>query len=152
MKFTESIGEVMGYSIKEASEMTGLSIDTLRYYDKEGLLPNLKRKDSGYRVFYEMDLETIKTIECFKKSGMQIRDIKRYMDLFIEGQSTLQKRQDILIDQKRILNEKRAELDAALNELEKFIFFTRKAMESDLESKLRDKARALEKKKQMNQL
>ena len=84
----------MGYLIKQVSEMTRLSIDTLRFYDREGLLPNLKRKGSGYRVFHEIDLETIRIIECFKKSGMLIKDIKRYMYLFMEGESTLQERYD----------------------------------------------------------
>ena len=53
----------MSYTIKEVSEMTNLSISTLRYYDKMGLLPGLKRKESGYRMFSEGDLEMLKIID-----------------------------------------------------------------------------------------
>ena len=56
----------MNYTIKKVSQMTGLSIPTIRYYDKEGLLPDLQRKESGYRVFSDRDLEAIDLIECFK--------------------------------------------------------------------------------------
>lgn len=69
----------MGYTIKRVSELTGLSIPTLRYYDKEGLLPDLQRKESGYRIFSEQDLEAIGLIECFKQSGLTIKEIKHFM-------------------------------------------------------------------------
>ena len=56
----------MTYTIKEVSALTGLSIPTLRYYDKEGLLPDLRRKESGYRIFSDEDLYVLELIECFK--------------------------------------------------------------------------------------
>ena len=55
----------MNYSIQDISKKTGLTISTLRYYDKEGLFPNLERKESNYRVFTELELETLKIIACF---------------------------------------------------------------------------------------
>ena len=70
----------MKYTIKQVSEMTGLPIPTLRYYDKEGLLPALEHKDSGYRVFHDIDIQNIEVIECFKKTGMAIKDIREYMN------------------------------------------------------------------------
>lgn len=63
----------MGYTIKEVSEMTGLSISTLRYYDKMGLLPLLERKQSGYRNFTDGDIEMLKIIDSFKKAGLRSR-------------------------------------------------------------------------------
>ena len=71
----------MNYTIKKVSEMTGLSIPTIRYYDKEGLLPDLQRKESGYRIFSDRDLEAIDLIGCFKESGLTIREIRHFMSL-----------------------------------------------------------------------
>ncbi len=134
----------MGYSIKEVSEITGLSINTLRYYDKEGLLPNLKRKESGYRIFYDIDLEIIRMIQVFKKSGMQIKDIKRFMYLFIEGESTMNVRHQMLLEQRRNLERKRHELDQATEELDRILLLSEQAMTSDSEKELRKRAREME--------
>ena len=65
----------MNYTIGQISTMTNLSISTLRYYDAEGLFPNLNRK-SGIRQFSDRELETIRVIECLKKSGLEIKEIK----------------------------------------------------------------------------
>ena len=82
----------MNYTIKKVSEMTGLSIPTIRYYDKEGLLPDLQRKESGYRIFSDQDLEAIDLIECFKESGLTIREIRHFMSLVRQGDVTLDER------------------------------------------------------------
>ena len=82
----------MNYTIKKVSEMTGLSIPTIRYYDKEGLLPDLQRKESGYRVFSDRDLEAIDLIECVKESGLTIREIRHFMSLVRQGDVTLEER------------------------------------------------------------
>ena len=82
----------MNYTIKKVSEMTGLSIPTIRYYDKEGLLPDLQRKESGYRIFSDRDLEAIDLIECFKESGLTIREIWHFMSLVRQGDVTLEER------------------------------------------------------------
>ncbi len=141
----------MGYSIKEVAKITGLSINTLRYYDKEGLLPNLKRKESGYRVFYDIDLEIIRMIQVFKKSGMQIKDIKRFMYLFIEGESTMNVRHGMLLEQRENLERKRHELDQAIEELDRILFLSEQAMTTDSEKEFRKKARAMEAQKNRDQ-
>ena len=82
----------MNYTIKQVSEMTGLSIPTIRYYDKEGLLPDLQRKESGYRIFSDRDLEAIDLIGCFKESGLTIREIRHFMSLVRQGDVTLAER------------------------------------------------------------
>jgi DNA-binding transcriptional MerR regulator len=133
----------MQYSIKEVSKITGLSASALRYYDKEGLLPALEKKGSGYRVFHELDLETIRVIECFKKSGMEIKDIKQYMDLFLKGDYTLQERYEMLLAQRRILERKRAEIDEALQENERLVQNCITSLEKGSEQDLRDAARKL---------
>ena len=82
----------MNYTIKQVSEMTGLSIPTIRYYDKEGLLPDLQRKESGYRIFSDRDLEAIDLIGCFKESELTIREIRHFMSLVRQGDVTLSER------------------------------------------------------------
>lgn len=66
------------YTIGQVSEMFDLPISTLRYYDKEGLFPDIKRI-SGIRKFDEKEIEAIRVIECLKRSGMEIKDIKQFM-------------------------------------------------------------------------
>ena len=65
------------YSIGEISKMFDLPISTLRYYDKEGLFPHLKRVN-GVRQFSENEIETLRVIDCLKRSGLEIKDIKEY--------------------------------------------------------------------------
>ena len=105
----------MNYTIKKVSEMTGLSIPTIRYYDKEGLLPDLQRKESGYRVFSEQDLEAIDLIECFKESGLTIKEIRRFMSLVKQGDGTLAERLAIFQAHVARLEEKMAAVQNALD-------------------------------------
>ena len=72
------------YSIGQVAEMFGMPISTLRYYDKQGLFPNMERV-SGIRKFSETEIEALRVIECLKKAGMEIRDIKQFMDWCKEG-------------------------------------------------------------------
>ena len=67
------------YSIGQVAEMFGLPISTLRYYDKQGLFPNMERS-SGIRRFSEKEIEALRIIECLKKTGMEIKDIKQFME------------------------------------------------------------------------
>ena len=82
------------YTIGQVSEMFHLPISTLRYYDKEGLFPNLQRQ-SGIRKFGENDLECLRVIECLKASGLEIADIKYYFELCQKGSSTYQDRKKL---------------------------------------------------------
>lgn len=66
------------YTIGQVSEMFALPVSTLRYYDKEGLFPEITRKN-GIRRFTEKELEALRVIACLKKSGMEIRDVKQFM-------------------------------------------------------------------------
>ena len=102
------------YTIGEISNKFNLSISTIRYYDKEGLFPNVERKN-GIRQFSDSDVESILIIECLKKSGMQIKEIKRFLDWCNQGDGTLQKRYEMFIDQKEKVLSQIAELEKALN-------------------------------------
>lgn len=127
----------MKYTIKQVSEMTGLPIPTLRYYDKEGLLPALEHKDSGYRVFHDIDIQNIEVIECFKKTGMAIKDIREYMELFFEGASTWEQRRDMFQKQLSMLMDKRTEIEEAIQMTEKKLVECQKAVDNGTEEELR---------------
>ena len=66
------------YTIKQVSQMLSLPASTIRYYDKEGLLPFVKRTETGYRVFDDNDITMLKIIECLKLTDMPIKDIKQF--------------------------------------------------------------------------
>ncbi|URZ87858.1 MerR family transcriptional regulator [Floricoccus penangensis] len=86
----------MIYSIKEVAEITGLSIYTIRYYDKEGLLPFVARNDAGIRVFSESDINQIQTICCLKNTGMALKDIRNYIECCMEGTASIDERSELL--------------------------------------------------------
>lgn len=89
------------YSIGEVAEMFHLSISTLHYYDKKGLLPFVEKNDSGHRAFTESDLQFIQTICCLKDTDMPIKDIRTYINYCMEGPSTIEKRKALLLAHKR---------------------------------------------------
>ena len=96
----------MTYTIKDISKILGLPIYTIRFYDKMGLLPFVSRNKSGNREFTESDLGLFKIICCLKNTGMQIKDIKKYIDLCMEGSGTIDLRKELLLKhQKEIINQ-----------------------------------------------
>ncbi|MHA6533486.1 MerR family transcriptional regulator [Paenibacillus sp. BAC0078] len=100
------------YSINEVAAHFNLTPHTLRYYDKEGLIPFIERTSSGRRVFKESDIEALKVIECLKASGMPIKEIKYFIEWCSEGDSTLQQRYDMFLERK-------ASVEAQMEELKK---------------------------------
>ena len=98
------------YTIGQISKMFDLPVSTLRYYDKEGLFPNMERT-SGIRKFSESEIEALHVIECLKKTGMEIKDIKQFMDWCAEGPSTYSNRKKLFEDRKKALEEQLQELE-----------------------------------------
>lgn len=84
------------YSIQEVSKRTGLTAHTLRYYEKEGLLPGVERSPSGIRQYSDGDLEVLSGICCLKNTGMSLREIARFMQLIRDGDDTLRQRVELL--------------------------------------------------------
>ena len=80
------------YSAKEVAEMTGLSTATLRYYEREQLMPQIARNDQKYRQYAEEDIEWIKMIQCMRRANIPIQSIKEYTALLIQGGETLEQR------------------------------------------------------------
>lgn len=85
----------MNYSVGETARLTGVSASAIRYYEKEGLLPGLKRSSGGVRVFSDSDFERLRLITCLKSTGMQIKDIRLFMSLVQQGDSTVGKRLEL---------------------------------------------------------
>lgn len=89
----------MYYSIGQVAAKTGLTVHTLRYYEKEGLLPFVRKSSSGLRMFSDNDLSWLSLIECLKETGMSLKGIKQYIDWFREGDSTLPQRLEMFKQQ-----------------------------------------------------
>lgn len=103
------------YTIKEVSGRTGLSIYTLRYYDKEGLLPLIKRTPSGIRKFSDNDIAWIGLICCLKNSGMSIDNVKKFMNLCLKGEETAENRKEMLLEHKEHILQQMNELQNSLS-------------------------------------
>ena len=125
--------KAMNYNIKQVADKTGLSEATLRYYDKEGLFPDLERKNSGYRTFSERELEQIRYIERFKTAGSEIREIKEYFDLIKRGDETLKERYDIMIKHREILEKKKEAILHSISVVDKKIDYYARAVEKGTE-------------------
>lgn len=102
------------YTIGQVSKLFHLPVSTLRYYDKEGLFPNIKRS-SGIRQFSETELETLRVIECLKKSGLEIKDIKQFINWCSEGNKTYQQRRNLFEQQKKQVEAEIERLNHVLN-------------------------------------
>lgn len=104
------------YAIGQVSEMFGLPVSTLRYYDKEGLFPEMERV-SGIRKFSERELEALRVIECLKMSGLEIKDIKQFMTWCTQGASTYPERKALFEARKRAVEEEMLRLQKTLDML-----------------------------------
>ncbi len=105
----------MVHSIADAAKATGVPASTLRYYDKEGLLPNVGRLSGGSRVFSEDDLAWIRVIEHLKKAGLTIKEIARYTDLIQQGDDTLEARRALLYERKEEVEAELARVQGTLD-------------------------------------
>lgn len=121
------------YSIGEISKMFKLPISTLRYYDKEGLFPHLKRVN-GVRQFSESEIETLRVIDCLKKSGLEIKDIKEYMALCSLGNTTLKQRKAIFEKQKEEVLQEMKNLQKVLSMLNYKCWYYDQAIEKNDEA------------------
>ena len=103
------------YTIKDAARIMGVPTSTIRYYDKEGLLPFVERLASGYRIFTEKDIATLRIIDCLKKTGMSIKEIRQFSSWLEQGDSSLQQRYDMFLERRRVVKQQMAELQKILD-------------------------------------
>lgn len=104
----------MVFTIGEMAKKLGVAASTLRYYDKEGLFPFMERSEGGIRVFKESDYEFLKIIHCLKATGMQIKDIKNFIELVLQGDESIDARLEIFQKRKLEVEKQISELQEAL--------------------------------------
>lgn len=105
----------MLYSIGEVAKKLDISTYTLRYYDKEGLLPFVDRNAAGRRVFKDEDFNYLETISCLKEAGLPVKQIASFIELCLAGDRTLDERYDFLLEQETDLEAKMASLQHTLD-------------------------------------
>ena len=125
------------YTIGQVSELFGLPISTLRYYDKEGLFPTMQR-ESGIRKFGEKELEALRVIECLKKSGLEIRDIKQFMEWCVQGSKTYPQRRELFLHQKAAVEAEIERMNRVLDMLRFKCWYYEKAMADGNEDKINE--------------
>lgn len=120
----------MFYSISEAAEKMHLTAYTLRYYEKEGLLPFVERNDKGIRRFKDSDFGWLSIIECLKASGMPIKDIKTFIDWCMQGDATLQQRHDMFLERKKVVEQQMVDLQKILSTIEYKCWYYKTALDA----------------------
>lgn len=128
----------MSYSIGEVARKLNIAPSTLRYYDKEGLLPFIERKQSGTRAFSDNDLQWLGIIECLKKTGMPIKDIKIFIDWCIEGDKTLTERYTMFLERKEIVEQQMLELQNTLDTINYKCWYYETALQAGTEAVHKD--------------
>ena len=106
------------YTVKEVAQIMKISAHTVRYYDNEGLIPFVSRTQSNTRMFSEYDLSWIRTVHCLRATNLSINDIKKYIDLCLKGNKTIQQRAKIIFDQEKNLKEHLKQLQEQMKVLQ----------------------------------
>jgi len=123
------------YTIGQISERFHLPISTLRYYDKEGLFPDMERQN-GIRKFSEKEVEALRVIECLKTSGLEIREIKQFMKWVKEGSSTYAQRKQLFETRKAVVEEEMRQLEKTLAMISFKCWYYETAMQDGNEEKI----------------
>ena len=130
----------MKFTIGQAAKRMQVTVPTLRYYDKEGLLPFVEKKSNGIRIFKEADFEWLNVITCMKNTGMPIKDIRRYIDLCMRGDSTLTERLEIFQRRKEAVLTQIEELNHLMKTVEHKIRYYEQAIEAGTEAIHKEKS------------
>ena len=117
------------YSAKETAQMTGLSTATLRYYEKEKLLPQIARNSQKYRQYTDEDIEWIKMIQCMRMANIPIHSIKDYVSLLIQGGETLEQRFVMVQNHMEDIKKQMTNLQNAFDLTQKKLLFYKKLLE-----------------------
>lgn len=124
------------YTIGQVSEMFHLPVSTLRYYDKEGLFPDMNRV-SGIRKFSDKELEALRVIECLKKSGLEIKEIKQFMEWCVQGSETYAQRRELFLKQKELVESEIERMNRALDMIKFKCWYYEQAIKDGNEDRLR---------------
>ncbi len=104
--------------IAEVSEKQGISTDTLRYYERVGLIPAVNRTESGIRDYNEIDLQRVEFIKCMRRAGLPIETLIEYINLVLQGDKTIDARKEILKEQRKLLATRINEMQETLKILD----------------------------------
>ncbi|WP_428898366.1 DNA-binding transcriptional regulator [Parelusimicrobium proximum] len=129
----------MQYTIAQVAQLYGMTAHTLRYYDKEGLLPFVDRTDSGIRSFKETDFEWLDIITCLKQTGMPVKQIREFIELCQKGESTVGKRLELFKTQKKNIESQIALLKTHLDKVNFKIWYYTTAAEHGLDYVMKHK-------------
>lgn len=124
------------YTIGQVSEMCNIPVSTLRYYDKEGLFPHLERK-GNIRIFSDLEIEEIHLIECLKRSGLEIKDIKQFFKWVSEGSSSYALRKELFEHRKEVVLEEMKSLEKTLAMLDFKCWYYDKAIKDGNEDQIK---------------
>ena len=108
----------MVYTVGEMARLLGITASTLRYYDREGLLPFVERSPGGVRMFRDSDVEWLRVIGCMKQAGMSIRDIREYIEMALQSDDTIELRLELFRRQRDELQSRMDELCRAMEMVE----------------------------------
>ncbi len=103
------------YSMKQACELTNMTYENLKFYCNEGLVPNVKRDSRNYRIFDEHDIKWIQSLNCLKSCGMSISEMKEYLELCLQGETSIPERKTILAKKKEALLQSISDLQKAVD-------------------------------------
>lgn len=120
------------YTMKQTCQQVGMTYETLKFYCNEGLVPNVKRDQNNYRCFDEKDIAWLKGLQCLRKCGMSLNDMKRYMADCLKGKSSIPNRKQLLMETKQELMRRMEEI----NESIEYIDYKLKFYDDVLEGKV----------------
>lgn len=103
------------YTMKEACEKTGLAYETLKFYCNQGLVPNVKRDERNRRVFDDRDIAWINSLNCLRNCNMSIPEMRRYVELVVQGNETIPERRIILEEKRTALQEELKRIQASID-------------------------------------
>lgn len=124
----------MSYSIGQVSKKLGVTVDTIRYYDKSGILPFVKRNEIGRREFTDNDVHLMRTIICLKNAGVSVSDISKFINFRLQGDSTLNKRYQLLEEHRKDLQQQITDLQDTMSYLKFKEWYYQTAVEAGTES------------------
>ncbi|MBE6479312.1 MAG: MerR family transcriptional regulator [Olsenella sp.] len=128
----------MLYTVGEMAKETGIPASTLRYYDKEGLLPFVERSAGGLRMFGDADREALTVIECLKRSGLSIREIRDFMGMVARGDASLGERRELFRARRDAVKSEIEQLRRTLEVLEYKCWYYETAEAAGTEAPVRD--------------
>lgn len=128
----------MTYTVSQIAKMLDVAPSTLRYYDREGLLPFVERSAGGIRLFTDTDLRWLRIISCLKSAGMPLKDIRRYIQMAMEGSETVGERLQMFLDQRERIQAQMEQLRRTLDVVEYKCWYYETAIKTGSEDIPRD--------------